>query len=69
MDAPNRIWVDLLTVDFDSNPYDKPAENGPRKCEAEYILVSEHVHIVAEKDARIAELEAARDAQREEGTW
>lgn len=36
---------------------------------AEEFYRDQHDRLMAEKDAKIAELEAKRDAQLEEGTW
>ena len=66
MEAPKRIWAwvdDLAGIvgqsDEPETPPNLPAgPNAISPC-AEYILATEHARIVAEKDARIAELEEA----------
>ena len=59
MDAPTRIWVEDGFGDDDDDQWLYGAWDCTRQrgYQTEYILASEHARIVAEKDARIAELE------------
>lgn len=55
MEAPKRIWVVEGFADVGRGAWDS-VEMGD---DTEYILATEHARIVAEKDARIDELEDA----------
>ena len=60
MDAPKRTAL-KMTTGYESNWYGVvTSEHDDDPTTVEYILATEHARIVAEKDARIADLEAQR---------
>jgi len=76
MDAPKRIWTDWKLANDACVAFDEPPASDTEGFRTEYILASEHDRIVAEKDARIAELERQRlrvdrriRRQREQLAW
>lgn len=65
MDAPKRIWAWPFNSGWHGGYYreNKHAIPEPEKHGSDYILVSEHDRLMAEKDAEIARLREALLAQ------
>lgn len=57
MDAPKRIWAWVYADPWGNElRWFEWVNHTPQKGDSEYILAAEHARIVAEKDARIADL-------------